>query len=346
MPFLWHSTLLTSVAACIGAGMLTPGAVKADAAPAPAATPVPTPPQVGPEATVPFSTIPGGLMLMRVRLTGSQGQQADATLLLDTGTASCCITDRLATTLGLPQTPAVGPNSKPILSLGRPGRQVVIPLLMFGNIPAPNIPFLVVGADTFTNALGKYGTTVDGIIGDNLFKFNSTVIDPQYAVVGFFAHPLTPADIKIVGMDKAVEVPLQELKGVNTFACHVRLASGGKASETDLVVDTGNNLTSLSKQDAQRLGLDSLSRRDQATLMTGGIDVHSAVLPLLTILDHQGDYSSVRAEGLEVIYPKGKFPDYAPPSVGMNVLSHYRVLLDFPEKKMYLLPAVAKPATP
>jgi hypothetical protein len=317
-------------------------------APASSDTAPATTPEVGPAVALPFISH-GQCMLLPVGLVGANGKSVDAFFVLDSGTSSGIISKNLAKQLGLKPTPAGGSYTNPVLFNGRPMLEANVPLLKFGIGHSSDATMLVAndpGTESFLSAAGA-----DGILGGNFLEYSPTAYDFQNRLVYLFTHsPITAADLDAVHMHGAFSVPLLP-SGDGRIFCHVGLTGAGRSEEETLAVDTGATFTQVSAEAASRIGLTRHAKRDSATTFAGHLSVFMSSASSLTVgglpdVPPSAAQTALTVHGPTVQYPKGAFPDYAPPELGLNVLQRFRVLLDYGSNTMYLLPVANPSASP
>jgi predicted aspartyl protease len=269
-----------------------------------------------------------GAHLVRCRLN----DRLDVVMILDTGTGTMAISERIVKALGLTPIPAVDANGKPVLGTfpktGQLRRVTLERLVVGGPEPFLKAPAYVWDTKTLDALTGKQ---VDGIIGLQVFGYTSLMFDFQKRQAKFwYPSTLTEEDLRTAGMEGAVAVPLDEPNMLVTVVAEF----GGGKKET-LVVDTGAVRTGISLSMARELGLVPRSRRETVTL-AGKVKVAIAVVPEMTL-------GGLSLQNVEVEYPEAGQLE-VPPSLGQDILSRYRVLIDVPNKKMLL--KLVTPITP
>ena len=294
------------------------------------------PPARSAPATVPLDTTFAGDLLLHVQLTSQQGQRVDATFVLDTGAGSV-ISESLAKRLGLTPEPPTAVNGKPVLTPdGKPLLLATVPRLDVGTFVMPKVQCLVVGDRKIH---GNDGTPEDGLLGSNVLSFYPTMIDYPRRLAAFFPHRLlSPADLKAVGLDGAAVIPVRPTIGGDIFTCPVRLQNGAKAVDEDLEVDIGTNITCLSEQIARRLGLTA-SQSVTADFLFQSLPLSASSLSSLSVGGRAGADGVLSVRDTDVVYSHGPLPAGIPAAIGMDSLSHGRVLLDFPDRKIYYQPS-------
>jgi predicted aspartyl protease len=302
----------------------------------------------GPVATVPFHSTDLGQMLIDAQLSGAMGGAITGRFVFDTGAGSCLIAQSLADRLGLISQTAVGAGGQPLMAHGVPVRQVIVPYLSLGGLGFGHVPFLVFDDKTLHAMTGQ---TVDGFLGGNLCDTMAMLLDFAKHQVQFFDHgSLTPADLKAAGMELAPALPLTPVPDSRWYTCSVAMQNGDKATTQDLVVDTGCVTTVLTHDAAVQAGLtDPMGWRGHRQILTeaGDLTMSTVYLPMLT---PGGPHGMETQHRTMVAYPEGALPADMAQTLGLNVLDHYRVLLDFPGQTLYLAanppPDMAPPTVP
>ena len=173
---------------------------------------------------------------------------------------------------------------------------------------------------------------VDGWIGVNLFDNLAVFFDfPNRKLILIDPGGLTPGQAKFLGCNEAggAVMPLSR-NGRGLYVVPVGLDNNDVSRQTDLMVDTGSQTTEIPRDAAHDLSLVPLRQLPQAGL-EGNFTVNEARL-------HELYLGNVWLADPLVTYTIG---DDRFPRIGMDILAGYKVLLDFPAKKMYLQPAVS-----
>ncbi len=279
-------------------------------------------------ATISFEPVISGKVvagqaLIKVQLDHS----ISGTFFVDTGSATSVISTSLVQKLGLVTEPAVS-NGKPYMIDGKQATMATIPVLKLGVINFPSQPF-VVKNDKFLATLS--GSSFDGIIGINILHRMATRWDfKNHLLTFFYPGQLDPIDFRQLNFINPSILPITEdTKENGLWYASIKMSNGLVSIDQRLMIDTGSNLTIIPNSDAQHLGLKPYDQKLSHTF--GG----SSILDVANIETLQvGDLTlpefpiSIRAASL-------KNEAYL---LGLDVLSNYQVLIDFPAKKMYLQP--------
>jgi predicted aspartyl protease len=331
--WLWLTILFGAAGPpAVHAAPLTTGTGTAPAIAPPVAAVPAARPQQG--YVIPFTPVPDdhGGPLVKVRIN----DKVDATFIIDTGTPGCYISESLATKLGLTATsPIMTPDGKPGSVFGKPARAVTLDRLELAPKPGGgpliiqpfNGPFVVLKNEQLWVSPSL---TADGILG-------ATFLENFAAGFDFISHqmilfqPGVLSDAQAQGLGCAgpggAEIPLTD-NGLDQFFVSALLDTGTASRSAGLLVDTGSKLTVIPQADAKALSLKSEGKQP----LIGGTDPY-AVLDRAQVASFSlGD---IRLLDRSVLYPDRK--DY-PAILGMDILKGYKVLLDYPAHKMYLMP--------
>jgi len=104
-------------------------------------------------------------------------------------------------------------------------------------------------------------------------------------------------------------------------------ASNGISQSEDLVLDTGSNVTTISDTAAVHLGLKVSEEHATTNVYSDAVPMGESSVDTLQI-------GGITLSGHAVSV--AHVSKLEPPVLGMDILSGYRVLIDFPAKKMYL----------
>ena len=265
------------------------------------------------------------------------------TFLLDTGTGPVAVTETMAAKLHLVPKPMIV-DGKPFLFGGKPVEGVHLTVLQVGQFPMDG-DVIVVKDNDLAAALGTRAVAVDGIIGANMLQITALLFDfAKHEITLWYPGNLSDAEVRHLGFTEAA-VPLVEGKGDlrGSFTTPIQVGNGPNHGQDDFIVDTGANHSRLSYALSQQLQLSPLpGSLSSATTVDGPVGSAASVLETLkvgqfTISNHLIGYPTQDKPG-----------QFSPSILGMDKLSRFRVLMDFPAKKMYLQPVtpLSAPATP
>ena len=276
-------------------------------------------------------------------------EKVKATFVVDTGSNFMAVSQSLANKLGLVSHPAVNRDGKPFLMGEKQGSAVSVDSLQFpgafisGQVPPLGGEYLVLP----DNALifppdpshpEQPATQLDGIVGANLLERFAVVFDfPKHALLLFSPGNLSLRQARLLSLGEAggTTVPISLLPNQpyydDRFFVPVGLINGTLTQQVSLAIDTGSDITEISRSTAQSLHLKKTGQQRQHGLEglfnTTGTQVSALIL------------GSLRLKDVQVSYQDKKDPDVV---LGMDILSHYLLLLDFPAKTMYLQPIPVK----
>lgn len=279
------------------------------------------------QTVIPYTTSKYGQILLQLKL----GSSLTGTFCLDTGSSSTWITDTLATKLHLPPIPAIGTDGAPLLlSAGKQAQMVTVPLLKLNNFRLLNAPCLLLNQKPLLPLIGQ---PVDGILGAGVLAIYPMYFDfTRHQITLFSPSPLTIVELRGVGMDHAVVLPVADLTTNNRFkfACPVVMVNGKYQVQENLLVDTGAGATLISEQTARYLHLKPTGSNYYSPSFFGDISVVQAYLPTVSL-------GGVNLGRLLLRYT----PDISEAfgsHIGLDVLSRFYMLLDYKQKTMYLKP--------
>ncbi len=272
-----------------------------------------------------------GLPMVHVKINATQ----EGTFLVDTATSDSIISTELAKRLGLPLSPAINKFNKPLLWRNKPMTMIVPDSMEVGHLTFRKSPLLVLNAKEFVLSNGFSKTTYDGILGTNYLEHFALIIDPVQRKIGFsLPGSLLPEQVRLLGLTQPSVVSISKIE--NGWFAQGQFTDGGITQASTVLIDTGATSSGIAEKLAQQLHLKTLSQEKQTNLdgakivsktSAGSLVVGSLSLSDVTLLIHptpKGDPS------LHVADPSS--------SIGMDILSKYRVILDFPGGKMYLQP--------
>jgi predicted aspartyl protease len=278
-------------------------------------------------------TLAGGSAAPLVQVTLNDRTQA--TFLLDTGTSDCCVTDVMAARLGL--TPSLtGKAAAPFLMEGRQARSVPL-TLQVGCFRFSHYTTLVIKASRFPQVLGH---PLDGILGMNLLRRFALILEPQsHRLVLTKPGRLTTEQRQGWGFHGASCLPLTRTDN-GLYEVSVGLGNGDRNARADLSIDTGAGTSVLSYTVARSLSLTPIRQGLTIPFGSGAFHGDLAAVPVLS-LGRSMDTTSAGLVGRDGIFLYSSRPESSrtsPHVLGMNILSGYSVLLDFPGATLYLQP--------
>ena len=282
-----------------------------------------------------FGPIAGsGQPLVQVAINGKQ----IATFLVDTGTSNSVVSTEFAKQINLPLKPAVGSaDGLPIMWEGKQAMETSVSTLRIGSsFQFTDMPLIVLDADQISMAPDeRHVNPYQGILGSSVMQQYAILVDGPTHIFGLcLPGNLSQEQIRQIGFTHPYILPLTS---VNHFQWYVQaqFVNGTHKGNENLLVDTGSDITNISENLAEKLDMKVLGEKKSKT-------AHGLVVSATTVADELslGDLT-MRTFPL-VIRPSLQ---RLPPSLGMDILSGYRVLMDFPGGKMYLQPNAAAAIT-
>ena len=202
-----------------------------------------------------------------------------------------------------------------------------VTLFEIGHIQVDNATFLVLPD---SNLQAGSGSVYDGIIGINMLGGSAILLDSQQHKFGFcLPGALSPQQLSQIGLTHPYILPLTS-SGDKWFI-RGELTKGSNIGDEDLLLDTGSNATGISTVLAEKLHLNPSGLGMQHDIYITKV-VSTGQVDML----HLGDLT-LRDVSITVRATSENLPSL----LGMDILSNYRVLMDFPAKKMYLQPPLA-----
>ena len=250
--------------------------------------------------------------------------QQEAHLLLDTGSNIGFLSEELAKQLGLTPGPMFTSTGKPFLFNGQSANMVSVKTQL-GDL-AINMPYVVLPLKQLRT---DEKSNVDGIVGLNAMSVTSVFFDfPRKEVTFFYPHHLTPEQFKQMGM-KDASVLSNANKSKREFLFAVPVTLNGRI-QADVVVDTGTPDTDLPAEILKPLHLKPLQRNIPYTNLYGNIVTNLMQVDTFTV-------GSLTLPNMK-LYTWDHAPEGTQPHIGMDVLSHCRMLIDYTDQKLYLKP--------
>lgn len=273
----------------------------------------------------------GGQPIVQVKINGTE----TAAFLLDTGATFSILSHEIAKRLNLKLEPSILDNGKPFFWKGRQSSSAQFATLKIANYTIhSNFSFRLLDDQNFMlyPSASSDEPHYDGIVGVNLLQHFAVLLDaPQHRLGLCVPGNLSMQQIAQVGLAQPYVVPITKRKNGQWFVV-AQLTNNGTTENEELELDTGSTFTEVSDTTAQNLHLKILEG-DRTTnmytnnAMMGASSVDTLKIGNLTLLGSAVEVSPVS--------------ERQPPLLGMNILSGYRVLMDFPGGKMYLQPNIA-----
>lgn len=270
--------------------------------------------------TLPYEKTSDGLILISVTIN----KATDAKFILDTGTSVCFLSEQLADKLKLTRSLAVLANGKPNLNNG--------------VVPYYNVQVNDVAMGSF-HVNGQFGVMAkkqmdlenlgaEGMIGVDVLKDKALALYPaQHLLQIYVSGNLSVDEATIAGFGTASYLaPIVWDPSSAIYRCRVSISGPGGVSKSSIVLDTGARMTSISPTIADAAGLVPFGA-NKSTMFNRQFENSVARAPLLK-------FGDLQVLNLSVNFTRAKpEPNH---SLGMDVLSSYNVLMDFPASKVYL----------
>lgn len=268
-----------------------------------------------------------GMPLVRVRVSNGARHQAVATFVLDTGFTQCLMTDRLARLLHLDGEPALRDDGVPVsFADGRALQQVTTDMQLSDLGPAQR-SFVLLKA----YRLDLLDCPLDGVLGWDFLSEYAVLFDFQaHTVTLWHGGSLSASELCGAGMEGAIVLPRAN-KTPGSFDIAVRL---NDQTDVNLAIDTGGAHTLLDIAQARLLELRPTRLGFRQPSVFGDLKANEARLSSLI-------FGGLRVSDLNVRYLQSPHPNL-PPHLGLDVLARYRMLIDYPARKLYLKPVKAQ----
>ena len=264
-----------------------------------------------------------GMPLVRVRVNNGSHNEIFATFVLDTGFTQCLMTDRLARLLHMAGEPALRDDGTPAcFADGKPLQQVT-PSVQVGSLLTDQCSFVLLKA----YRLDLLDCPLDGVLGWYFLSEHAVLFDFQsHQITLWHGGDLTPNELRTAGMQDAIVLPRAN-RTPGSFDIRVRL---NDQYDVNLAVDTGGAHTLISPGDARLLQLEPTRVSFKQASVFGSLKANEACMHTLT-------FGGQQVTDLTVRYLQQEHPNL-PPHLGLDVLSRYRMLIDYPAHKLYLKP--------
>ena len=256
-----------------------------------------------------------------------------ATFVLDTGSYVSAVSDTLVKKMGLVPQPYLLAEGRPFILNGKPLNKVDAAPLGIGEgktqLAIMRYPLAVFAAKELAPV---YGPGVDGIIGTDLLRFMAVRLDcPQHQVTFWYPGNLTPAELVSDGFGHSLIVPVTDPDHNALYYVQGQFQNGLNTATEKMRVDTGISGTFVSPAVASALKL--------TPDMTGKIDLFETTATLFRAKVPSARFGDLTLHDFPIYYYE-KEDSANPISLGMDVLSGYRVLLDYAHGTVYLKPTV------
>ena len=264
-----------------------------------------------------------GMPLVRVRLHNGARNETTATFVMDTGFTDCMMSDRLARLLQMTGEPALREDGAPVcFADGRPLQQVM-PSIQVGSFLTEQCRFLLLKA----YRLDLLDCPLDGVLGWSFLADHAALFDFQaHQITLWRGGDLSANEINAAGMQDAILLP-RAGDAPGRFDVRVRLDD---RLDTTLSIDTGGAHTLIAPASARVLQLEPTRSGFKQASIFGDLKANEARL-------HSLAFGNQRFTDFPVCYLQQEHPNL-PAHLGLDVLHNYRMLIDYPARKLYLKP--------
>ncbi len=281
--------------------------------------------------------------------TFANGQQA--AFIVDTGSSGLSISDDLAQKLGL-SPEASQFTDKSLVVDGKPVKEVKVPdcviKLSALSFPLSNTKseenLTISGAANVIPAkhIGFIGA--DGIFGTALLSGSAAIFDgPRREGTFIVGGKLTAKEREQLGFPASaasVVVLPPQVGSSSLVTLPVTLENNGASRQVTLLVDTGSNVTTIPRDLALALDLEPIHSSTTSGVL-GSEQTENAPVETVRIGD-------LALHGVSVVFPSkdkaasvnGGPKGSVSSKLGMDVMAGYRVLIDLPASRMYIMPEV------
>ena len=251
-----------------------------------------------------------------------------ARFMADTGASSCVLSPEMAKQLNLMLEPAFLDNGEPSFWKGKQITEALVFGFKVSNVTlASKLPFQVLpDQDFMLDPQAPDDTRFDGVVGANLLEHFAVLVDASQHQFGLcLPGNLYLKQVANYGLKQPYIVPMEK-KDDGRWYVEAQVVNDGITALEAMVLDTGSNITQISDTTAQALHLKINGQQQQVnsyrTRMVGVSSVETL------------RFGDLNLSGPSVVV--SPISTNEPPILGMNILSHFRVLIDFPGGKMYL----------
>lgn len=298
--------------------------------------------------TFPFTSLFYGAPVVEAKINDT----VTATFLIDTGSSANFISQTVVDKLGLkPQDAHL--TRDPSFLEGKQPMFVSPQKVLAGSLTLQGGAYLVESAKEL--AVGC-GGAVDGIIGMQLLRYFAVDLDfPRHQITLWFPNGLADDAVKQAGFSDAFTVPLipsipdsiiyDPVKaGQSTeaywrlyYSVPVQIGDGLHVSQQSLLLDTAGGVTLFPSEVSRALNLEVQGTMPLSKPTYGSQRVNIVQAPTIQI----GSLCLLN-QTVEVFQSgtAGEGPAHKTAALGLNLLSGYRILMDFGAKKMYFKPNI------
>lgn len=277
--------------------------------------------------SLPYSPSESGAPVLAVALEA----RGEFRFLVDTGSFTSFVAEPVVDRLKLKRLIPGTPDGGPSFSVREIGKVEIVRVQDFrlGGLEGwqfDRVPLTVLPS-TYARSLADQ--KVDGVIGVNFLGKMSVELDPTTKMLSFsIPGKINDDEVAKAGFKPSSRVPLKYSSTQSSFEVTCKL---NRTIEEDLGLDTGSKWTVISRKSAEKLRLNALKRDIRVGTVLGSIKHDQAILDSLVV-------GPRTLAALPVLYPASSQDQdslAAGTSLGMDVLSRYRILMDFPGGNVY-----------
>ena len=259
-----------------------------------------------------------GAPIVHVRLN----DKVDGRFLFDSGTSAMSLSDRVADQLQLPRKPALNSQGMPQLLNGKPAQRVTLSDTQIGDQDFTDTPYVVMEDKALQAAMQE---PIDGIIGAAFLRQHAVLFDFAKRTITIWVYGnVTELERKQAGLNNPTVAALTLDKGFNLRA----LLRYNDAVSEPAVIDTGAATTLVSADLARQLKLRSVQPSRSYPLLFETVRLHEAVVDKITL-------GNTEFHHVPVGYTEEPTTAYQT-CLGLDVLSPYLLLIDVPQKTLFL----------
>lgn len=289
----------------------------------------------------------GTVHLPNPAVTGTFPNNQQGLFIVDTGSDGFAMSDELAKKLGFSSeatqrmNPSLVVDGKPAKVFTLPDFVVKLSALSYPLSNAKPLRSLTFNGTVNVLPKKKIGFSgADGFLGTTLLTGYAAIFDgPKQEATFILGGKLTAKEREQLGFSASaasVVASPPNVGGSSLVTIPVTLENKGISRQVTLMVDTGSNQTSISRDEALALGL--LSVRATTSIGIAGTQ-KTEIAPVETIMI--GDlavhnlpvkFPSEDNAASQTLGPKGSVTEL----LGMDFMAGYRVLIDLPANRMYI----------
>jgi tetratricopeptide (TPR) repeat protein/predicted aspartyl protease len=276
-----------------------------------------------------------GTPCVRVELSN----HVTAIFIIDTGSSVCMVSDALAAKLGIVPQPWMEDGERMTDVRGKPADYIHLLSLKLGSMPVGDMRFSVVPEDYIHSVFPRVDeNSVDGVIGIPIFQQFTALFDfPNHQITLWSPAGVSDLQKRQIGFGDIAPILLSESQSTAAVCgVDVIFSNGKRRSKEFLEFDTGAQDTTVLPSLVHQLGLVA-GPVSWNTTSLGTVGTRKAQVDSLSV-------GQIRVTNQTLTFPS-EDDGRLPVSLGMDVLSQYRVLFDLQHQRMYVMPGLASMPT-